>query len=173
MVGEGSFGKVFQVTRNREVYALKECDRGKETTENEFHIVEKLMTHPMQSLHLVFFYMIYQKQEKNCYLMEFMNQGDFQAVLDSGQLVGNKKVLKCLAFQLLDGLSHLHDYYKIIHADFAPKNILLQRIGNEFFFKLADFGSAISFDNSDSPPKIGNTKLNIYYSKSVPNSGCT
>ena len=155
IIGEGSFGKVFRIEKNSEVYALKECPQDKETTQNEFEIVQKIMTHKIQSLHIVFFHMIYQKKNKNYYLMENMSQGDFQQVLDSQIMIGDKKLLKCLAYQLLDGLSHIHECYGFAHGDFGPKNILMRKINNEFFFKLADFGSAVMTENFSISTKIG------------------
>lgn len=143
------------VKRNFENYALKECPQDKTTTHHEFKIVERILTHPRQSLHIVFFYMIYEKKGTNYYLMEYMDQGDFQSVISSRIFTGNEKFLKLLAFQLLNGLVHLHEYYNIVHGDFSPKNILMKKIGNEFFFKIADFGSSVFVDSFIQDQSIG------------------
>jgi serine/threonine protein kinase len=146
MCGQGTFGRVFKVQRHNEEYAQKECPQDRKTTDYEFRIVERIMTHPKQSLHLVFFYMIYERGDNNYYLMEYMNKDSFQSVVTSGVFTHNEKFIKLLAFQLLNGLIHLHEYYDIIHCDFSPKNILMKQIGSEFFFKIADFGSSIFAD---------------------------
>lgn len=143
------------VKRNLEKYALKECSQNSKSTQNEFKIVERILTHPRQSLHIVFFYMIYEKKENNFYLMEYMDQGDFQSVISSKMLTENEKFLKLLAFQLINGLVHLHEYYNIVHGDFSPKNILMKKIGNEFFFKIADFGSSVFVDSLIEDQGIG------------------
>lgn len=87
--------------------------------------------------------------------MEYMNQGDLREVIKSRIFKGNEKFLKFLAFQLLNGLIHLHQYYRVIHGDFSPKNILMKKIGNEFFFKLADFGSSLFDDGNPREQTIG------------------
>lgn len=152
-MARGSFGDVSQIKKNRELYALKECSIDKSTTENEYKVVQKIITHYLQSLHLVFFYIIVQKKDKNWYLMEYMDQGDYLDMLESRKLVKEMKALQCISFQLLDGLYHLHEFYNIIHCDLNPKNILLKKVGNEILFKISDFGSAI-FKNNE-PPQIG------------------
>jgi serine/threonine protein kinase len=152
-LAEGSFGKVWKVKKNREYYALKECSVDQATTENEYKIVQRIITHNLQSIHLVFFYIIVQKKTNNWYLMEYMNQGDYMEMLNYNKTKHQMKLLQCISFQLLDGLYHLHEFYNIIHCDLNPKNILLKKVGNEILFKISDFGSAI-FKN-DQPPQIG------------------
>jgi serine/threonine protein kinase len=138
-----------------EKYALKECPQNKNTTLQEFDIVKRILTHPKQSLHIVFFYMIYEKNGNNYYLMEYMNKGDLQQVISSRVYIANEKFVQLLAFQLLNGLIHLHEYYNIIHGDFSPKNILMKKIGNEFFFKIADFGSSVDINSVIHDQSIG------------------
>ena len=47
--------------------------------------------------------------------------------------------VKCVAHQLLSGLSHLHTYCSVLHRDVKPANLLVSADG---VVKIADFGLA-------------------------------
>ena len=73
------------------------------------------------------------------YIVTELMEADLEQIIKSSQALSNEHV-RCLIFQLLNGLRHMHRA-GIVHRDLKPENLLLNDRGHT---KLTDFGFAKS-----------------------------
>jgi len=55
-------------------------------------------------------------------------------------------------YQILEAVRYLHEN-KIMHRDIKPENLLLSNSSPNACLKLIDFGSAVTFENSEPLPR--------------------
>ena len=171
-VGEGTFGKVYKAQLedpndllNHKIFALKKIlmDNEKEgfpiTALREIMILKKLNHKNIIPLIEI---VTTKKKEKN------KNRGNVYLVFEymehdiSG--LGNKKInysiqcIKCIMYQILEGLQYLHSN-NIIHRDIKTANILLNNKGE---IKIGDFGLARIISPS-LKKKITNRVVTLWY----------
>lgn len=95
---------------------------------------------------IVSLYDAYKQQSQLCLVMEYMNGGSLQDLVEKGGST-DEELLAKIAYNVLRGLHYLHSQGKI-HRDVKPGNLL---INTKNFVKLADFGLAASLDKVKSP----------------------
>ena len=171
-VGEGTFGKVYKAQledpndkNNHKIYALKKIlmDNEKEgfpiTALREIMILKRLKHKNIIPLKEI---VTSKPKEKNKYrgnvylVFEYMEHD----ISGLGNLKSNYTIpnIKCIMYQLLEGLQYLHSN-NIIHRDIKTANILLNNKGE---IKIGDFGLA-----REIPPslkkKITNRVVTLWY----------
>ena len=70
-------------------------------------------------------------------VMEFMNGGSLQDIVDNGGCQ-SEKVLANISARVLHGLAFIHESHQI-HRDIKPSNLLINHFGE---VKISDFGTA-------------------------------
>lgn len=151
VVGQGSFGKVFQVRKKgtSEIYAMKVMRKQNILKRNhgsyvkaERDILTKVV-HPF----IVQLRYSFQTRSKLYLVLDFINGGHlFFQLYRQGTF--NEDLARMYAAEIVLALAHLHKN-GIIHRDLKPENILLDADG---YVMLTDFGLAKEV-NEDSPSK--------------------
>ncbi|TFJ85252.1 hypothetical protein NSK_003675 [Nannochloropsis salina CCMP1776] len=112
---------------------------------------------------IVSLYDAYKHHSQIRLVMEYMNGGSLQDLVDKGGS-RDEALLAKIAYNVLRGLHYLHSQGKI-HRDVKPGNLL---INSKNFVKLADFGLAASLDKVKSqtvgtnryvPPEMLDSKM--------------
>lgn len=107
-------------------------------------MVKELNTyHSIQCPYLVSFYGAFFDEGSTTFILEYMNRGSLQDVIDNVGPI-DEMIIKRIAKQVLLGLKHMHDARQV-HRDIKPANILLNRSG---FAKITDFGIVKELDPS-------------------------
>jgi len=151
VVGQGSFGKVFQVRKKdtSEIYAMKVMRKQNILKRNhgsyvkaERDILTKVV-HPF----IVQLQYSFQTKSKLYLVLDFINGGHlFFQLYRQGTF--NEDLARMYAAEIVLALAHLHKN-GIIHRDLKPENILLDADG---YVMLTDFGLAKEVKD-DSPSK--------------------
>ncbi|KAL6071210.1 RPS6 protein kinase [Balamuthia mandrillaris] len=140
-IGEGSYGKVFQVRKKDTgmIYAMKVLKKQRLLQEGE---VEHTLTeqkilkdnvHPF----LVNLKFCFQTDKKIYFIMDFVNGGELFFHLKKDGKFSEEKV-RFYAAEIVLALGHLHSL-GIIYRDLKPENVLLESSGH---CRLTDFGLA-------------------------------
>lgn len=141
VVGQGAFGKVFQVRRKgtNVIYAMKVMKKDKIITGNhvdymkaERDILTKIV-HPF----IVQLRYSFQTKSKLYLILDFINGGHLFFQLYRQGLF-SEELARVYAAEIVSAVSHLHKN-GIIHRDLKPENILLDAEGHVM---LTDFGLA-------------------------------
>ncbi|KAL4429734.1 hypothetical protein ABPG74_001420 [Tetrahymena malaccensis] len=140
-IAEGAFGSVFKAIKQntQQIVAIKDLffnqnKRSKQIVEREVSILQDLNDHP-NIVKLI----DYQISNNKCSLMMEYVDYDLKQFIESQVYPLSHTKIKRIAYQLLTGLSYIHQK-GIIHRDLKPSNIL---ITDQFIVKIGDFGSAI------------------------------
>jgi len=137
-LGRGNSGSVAKAIslEDHRVYALKSV--GVYDKENRAQLIKELDAYyALQSPYLVTFHGAFYDQGSIYFVLEYMNRGSLQSILDDiGEV--DEFVLKIVAKQVLLGLADMHAKGQI-HRDIKPANILLSSAGRA---KISDFGIA-------------------------------
>lgn len=116
----------FPLSSLREIYTLKKCGKH----ENIISLREVVTAPSSNKIYLVMDYMDYDLKQ-------------FMQILKTKNQKFSLTQVKNLMFQLLNGISYLHDEY-VLHRDLKPSNILLNKQG---ILKIGDLGSAREYDD--------------------------
>jgi serine/threonine-protein kinase len=81
-------------------------------------------------------------------VMQYIDSLDLTQLLDTKPLAERIKIATWATFTILQAVHYLHDE-GIVHRDIKPSNVLAYREGRHLKIKLADFGLAKCFDDSD------------------------
>mmetsp|Transcript_14835 Transcript_14835/g.22326 ORF Transcript_14835/g.22326 Transcript_14835/m.22326 type:complete len:381 (+) Transcript_14835:82-1224(+) len=92
---------------------------------------------------LIAFYGAYQDSGKVGVILEYMDRGSLEFMLDPHMEVSDY-AMACISFQIMWGLAYLH-HDNMLHRDIKPGNVLVNSYGQ---VKLSDFGIARALDNS-------------------------
>ncbi|CAG9317394.1 unnamed protein product [Blepharisma stoltei] len=145
-VGKGSFANVFlsQDLDNDEKYAIKAISKSKSFKDaynsigmiNEIEVMRKVKHPYILTLHKIY------ESENHVYLvLDYVEGGELlQRLMTHGKIPESSAVKFCA--NLLDALDYLHSM-NIMHRDIKPENILMVERGNDFEFKISDFGLAL------------------------------
>ncbi|CAL2048672.1 unnamed protein product [Caenorhabditis brenneri] len=135
VVGEGAYGKVYQVQNksNKVIYAMKVITikpKEKHFLENEILILKT-----SKSPFICKMYQCFESVEKVYLVLEFIPGGDLHSFLDKTNVV-NEDHAKFFLAEIFLALDYLHNNH-IIYRDLKPENIMFDRRGH---IKLTDFG---------------------------------
>lgn len=141
LVGQGGYGKVYQVEKkaNKRIYALKVMKKDFLIKSNvvAHTIAEKEILRKIKHPFLIGLHYAFQTEGKLCLVMDFANGGQLFTHLRKEATLLEDQVRVYLA-ELVLALEHLHNA-NIIHRDLKPENILLDGSGH---ILLTDFGLA-------------------------------
>jgi hypothetical protein len=136
VIGRGNSGTVIKALNviDFKVYALKSISVQKETNAHQM-AKELLALISMKCDQLVSFHGAFFDQGKAIFVLDYMNRGSLQNVLDNSGPI-DEECLQRIAKSILLGLKRMHDKRQV-HRDIKPANILINRRGQ---VKISDFG---------------------------------
>lgn len=145
-LGEGTYGVVYKAKDNRKktIVAIKKIRLESEeegmpsTALREIAILKELYHKNIVRLEDV----IYQPQDKKLSLIFEYLEFDMKKFMKSLKAPLERKQIKGLMRQLLEGIIHCHNR-RIIHRDLKPQNLLIDK--EKEILKIADFGLARAF----------------------------
>lgn len=147
VVGQGAFGKVFQVKRNgtSEIYAMKVMrkDRILEKNHAEYTKAERDILTRIVHPFIVQLRYSFQTKYKLYLVMDFINGGHLFFQLQRQGLF-SENLARVYVAEIICAVSYLHQN-GIVHRDLKPENILLDSEGH---VKLTDFGLAKEVEES-------------------------
>lgn len=141
VVGQGAFGKVFQVKYNKtnEIYAMKVMKKNRilEKDHSEYVKAERDVLTAILHPYIVTLRFSFQTQSKLYLVLDFINGGHLFFNLYR-QGVFSEDVTRLYTAEIVSAISYLHSC-GIVHRDLKPENVLLDSEGH---IKLTDFGLA-------------------------------
>ncbi|XAR68700.1 Non-specific serine/threonine protein kinase [Bertholletia excelsa] len=147
VVGQGSFGKVFQVRMRctSEIYAMKVVRKDKIMEKNhaEYMKSERDILTKIQHPFIVQLRYSFQTKYRLYLVLDFVNGGHLFFQLYRQGLF-REDLARVYAAEIVSAVSHLHAN-SVMHRDLKPENILLDADGHVM---LADFGLAKQFDEN-------------------------
>ncbi|KAJ6801917.1 serine/threonine-protein kinase AtPK2/AtPK19-like [Iris pallida] len=147
VVGQGAFGKVFQVMKKdtSEIYAMKVMrkDRIMEKNHAEYMKAERDILTKVEHPFVVQLRYSFQTKYRLYLVLDFVNGGHLFFQLYHQGLF-REDLARIYAAELVSAVSHLHAN-GIMHRDLKPENILLDADGHAM---LTDFGLAKEFEEN-------------------------
>ena len=138
-MSSGAYGKVCLVKKKStgDYFALKVIDKEKTIAklEDKYLMTEIDILRNLNSDYIVKLYYSFQEDNSICFVMEYMNGGDFGNLLQNCSPIEESYVQLYLA-EIVVALEYLHSK-NIYHRDMKPENILIDSKGH---LKLTDFG---------------------------------
>lgn len=136
-IGSGNFGSVTKGVWNEgNEVALKKLNDPERVKE---FLAEAKLLQSLRHPNIVQFFGIYMDGETPLLVMEFMNKGSLQNLL---QIQGDKltpKQLEQAVIDTLKGMAFLESK-NVIHCDLATRNLLVASKDQDFIVKVGDFG---------------------------------
>lgn len=132
-MGRGKFSVVYKGRKKKtiEYVAIKSVERSRrQKLMNEVRIF-----HNLQHKNVLRFHNWYETRNHLWIVFEFCPGGDLFKLIEEDKKLPEKTVKK-FAFELIEGLSYLHEN-GVIYADLKPSNILINEFSN---LKFGDFG---------------------------------
>ena len=141
VVGQGAFGKVFQVRlkHTNEIYAMKVLKKSHilEKDHIDYMRVEREILTSVSHPFIVTLFNTFQTSSKLYMVMEFINGGHlFFQLYDQGLFT--EDIARFFAAEMVLAVGHLHSL-GFVHRDMKPENVLL---GADGHLKVTDFGLA-------------------------------
>lgn len=147
VVGQGAFGKVYQVRKKgtSEIYAMKVMrkDRIVEKNHVEYMKAERDILTKIDHSFIVQLKYSFQTKYRLYLVLDFINGGHLFFQLYNHGLF-REDLARIYAAEIVSAVSHLHAN-GIMHRDLKPENILLDADGHVM---LTDFGLAKQFDEN-------------------------
>jgi serine/threonine protein kinase len=129
MVGEGAYGRVFQVRHiiSQRIYAMKSLKKKFliNTNNVDYTFTERNVLRRVQHPFVVGLHFAFQTRGKVHLVMDFLNGGQIFYHLKR-QTMFQEEEVRFYGAEITLALSHLHSL-GIIHRDLKPENILLDR----------------------------------------------
>ena len=163
-LGHGGMGEVWLATRNEDgkQYAIKRMLPNIATVPHarEAFLREASLANQLSHHNIVTQYSFHQNKQEIFLVMEYCNNGSVEDQLrTTGKLFSVAEALDCI-IQVLEGLSYAHSAIiktklsngeiksssGLVHRDFKPSNIFIQKENGKTTFKVADFGLAKAFE---------------------------
>jgi predicted Ser/Thr protein kinase len=159
LIGEGAFSKVHrglwkQKGESVEVAVKQFCLLESSPQRRNMLLKELRALCNIDSECLVRFQGAFLEIDTVTMVLEYMDQGSLEQLLESKNEKLSEKFIASVAFQMLWGLSYLH-HEKILHRDIKPGNLLIHSNGG---VKLCDFGIASLSDNALNTTVVGTTR---------------
>eukprot|EP00475_Leptophrys_vorax_P032256 TRINITY_DN4962_c0_g1_i1.p1 TRINITY_DN4962_c0_g1~~TRINITY_DN4962_c0_g1_i1.p1 ORF type:complete len:658 (-),score=144.84 TRINITY_DN4962_c0_g1_i1:866-2839(-) len=146
VIGHGNSGTVVKALNIKDfrVYALKSI---RVTTKKDREQIKKELTafHSLACPGLISFHGAFFDSGQVTLVLEYMNRGSLQNVIDNFGAVTDEATLKRISLMVLLGLEQMHSK-RLFHRDIKPGNILLDSSGN---CKISDFGIARQLEDSE------------------------
>lgn len=147
VVGQGAFGKVFQVQQiqTEDIFAMKVMrkDTIMEKNHGEYMKAERDILTKIDHPFIVQLRYSFQTKSKLYLILDFINGGHlFFQLYRQGTF--SEELARVYTAEIVSAVAHLHKN-GIIHRDLKPENILLDAEGH---VKLTDFGLAKEIDDS-------------------------
>lgn len=147
VVGQGAFGKVFQVQKleTQEIFAMKVMRKDKimEKNQGDYMKAERDILTKIVHPFIVQLRYSFQTKSKLYLILDFINGGHlFFQLYRQGTF--SEELARVYTAEIIAAVAHLHNN-GIIHRDLKPENILLDAEGH---VKLTDFGLAKEIDDS-------------------------
>lgn len=146
LLGQGSFGKVFLVTKDQApqqgaFFAMKVLRKELILQLNQVeHIMsERLILEGVNSPFIVHMHYAFQTQDKLYLVMDFVQGGELFTYVKTQRKLGHcftEEQIKFYAAEVVVGLNILHKN-GVVYRDLKPENILIDSQGH---IKMADFG---------------------------------
>ncbi|XP_062089252.1 serine/threonine-protein kinase AtPK2/AtPK19-like [Humulus lupulus] len=156
VVGQGSFGKVYQVRKSGtcEVYAMKVIRKDKTLEKNhvEYMKTERDILTKVNHPFIVQLKYSFQTQYRLYLVLDFINGGHLGYHLYCQGLF-REDLARFYTAEIVSAVSYLHEN-GIMHRDIKPQNILLDAEGH---IMLTDFGLAKQFDENTRSSSICGT----------------
>ncbi|KAI3682805.1 hypothetical protein L1987_83063 [Smallanthus sonchifolius] len=147
VVGQGAFGKVYQVRKrdNMEIYAMKVVRKDKIVEKNhaEYMKAERDILTKIDHPFIVQLRYSFQTKYRLYLILDFVNGGHLFFQLYHHGLF-REDLARIYTAEMVSAVSHLHAN-GIMHRDLKPENILLDVDGHAL---LTDFGLAKEFDEN-------------------------
>ncbi|XVE80727.1 hypothetical protein DITRI_Ditri15bG0003700 [Diplodiscus trichospermus] len=147
VVGQGAFGKVYQVRKKGtpEIYAMKVMRKDKIMEKNhaEYMKAERDILTKVDNPFIVQLKYSFQTKYRLYLVLDFINGGHLFFQLYHHGLF-REDLARIYTAEIVSAVSHLHAN-GIMHRDLKPENILLDADGH---VKLTDFGLAKQFDEN-------------------------
>lgn len=147
VVGQGAFGKVFQVQQieTEDIFAMKVMrkDTIMEKNHGEYMRAERDILTKIVHPFIVQLRYSFQTKSKLYLILDFINGGHLFFQLYR-QVTFSEELARLYTAEIVSAVAHLHKH-GIIHRDLKPENILLDAEGH---VKLTDFGLAKEIDES-------------------------
>ncbi|GAV91327.1 Pkinase domain-containing protein/Pkinase_C domain-containing protein [Cephalotus follicularis] len=147
LVGQGAFGKVYQVRKKgtSEIYAMKVMRKDKMMEKNhvEYMKAERDILTKIDHPFIVQLKYSFQTKYRLYLVLDFINGGHLFFQLYHHGLF-REDLARIYAAEIVSAVSHLHEN-GIMHRDLKPENILLDANGHVM---LTDFGLAKEFDEN-------------------------
>ncbi|XP_019184433.1 PREDICTED: serine/threonine-protein kinase AtPK2/AtPK19-like [Ipomoea nil] len=147
VVGQGAFGKVYQVQKidTSEIFAMKVMRKDKvlDKSQTEYMISERNILTKIDHPFIVQLKYSFQTKYRLYLVLDFVNGGHLFFQL-CRQGLFREDLARIYTAEIVSAVSHLHDK-GIIHRDLKPENILLDAEGHVV---LTDFGLAKQFDEN-------------------------
>lgn len=163
-LGQGGMGEVWLATSNEDgkQYAIKRMLPNIVAVPNarEAFLREASLANQLSHRNIVTQYSFHQNNQEIYLVMEYCNNGSLEDQLRaSGTPYSLLDALDCI-IQVLEGLSYAHSAViktklpsgetkvsaGLVHRDFKPSNIFIQRENGKTTYKVADFGLAKAFE---------------------------
>lgn len=176
ILGEGTFGIVYRgiVQRDREneeievavkVNKTEEDDEGNreviESFKKEIHLLQQISLANRDDLYPFVRFIAARELDHSrfCLVLELCDCTLKRAW--ESNLLSTAQVIRDVAHQLIKGL-HFLQHNRIVHCDFTPINILVQRVSgsDKLKVRISDFGAA---QNSPYEPKFGGYYVQRWY----------
>ncbi|XP_078445029.1 serine/threonine-protein kinase AtPK2/AtPK19-like [Wolffia australiana] len=147
LVGQGAFGKVFQVRKKgtSEIYAMKVMRKDKIMEKNhvEYMKAERDILTKVDHPFIVQLRYSFQTKYRLYLVLDFINGGHLFFQLYR-HVMFSEDLARIYAAEIISAVSHLHAN-GIMHRDLKPENILLDADGHAM---LTDFGLAKQFEEN-------------------------
>uniref|UniRef100_A0A0E0LPU7 non-specific serine/threonine protein kinase n=1 Tax=Oryza punctata TaxID=4537 RepID=A0A0E0LPU7_ORYPU len=147
LVGQGAFGKVFQVRKKgtSEIYAMKVMRKDKilENNHAEYMKAEREILTKVDHPFVVQLRYSFQTKYRLYLVLDFINGGHLFFQLYKQGLF-REELARIYTAEIVSAVAHLHDN-GIMHRDLKPENILLDADGHAM---LTDFGLAKEFNEN-------------------------
>lgn len=150
-LGSGAFGKVFEVEKGEQRFAMKEYNKnrlkhkllGKKRTAFDSVLDEVALLSRAQHPNIIYLYEVIDSPEgrKTYLVMELASKGSLQSLLPLPETQA-----KAYFTQIVLGVEYLHEVVQVVHRDLKPENIL---IDSNNVIKICDFGSAQALQKPD------------------------
>lgn len=153
-IGKGAFGTVSKVEdkKTSKIYALKTIKKQLNNPPSLKRVGEEMVISQMlKDKYIVECFGCWSDDENFYFLFEYGENGDLSKLINVTEKGFSEPTVKKIAKDLLSALSYCH-FYRICHKDLKPANILVFKEGNEYVYKLADFGISDRVEGKQNDP---------------------